>query len=1093
MGLRVALRAILAICVLVPPIPSRVDGIPTQQRVRIWCAAPVASGQHVAFRQTLHLSEAPLSATIAVDAAGAVEVAANGRQVLRASSGRGGQAIPIGGLLRRGRNVVAIRCDHRAAAAGLWFEIVVRYRTGRTAVVTSNGDERTAIDPSPGWSLADTRDESWPRAVVAALPAPPTLQAGQPASAPTATAAPVVAAAPAPAVAPPASGDASRLVRVWNVAAGGRPGDSLYGRERARGDRMAMCTDLPAPEDQVLALSAGFALWASAGTPGGEEAEPGVFDFGQAIETRRAAARMGSDWIHTTFVAQPPAWYARQVPYMRRTAVDGASTSTAFSPWEPRFAQYAGRVLGQVAERLGGVDGLGGVFVGLADPNETPGAATWWCGDPLARAAFGEAMLRRYGDVELLNAAWGTSFATAADVRFPASPADGRRRYWLDFVQWYRASLSAMADSLCRVARQALDTRLVVLQADHGALGAASGSDYSQLAKVSARHAATLLVPSSGAYPRSLGEGLGLAAAAGRYYGAPIWVQLPSDRPAGERIFAAASLGASGVRDTIAGIRSGREGYLRYGRHLRIDAPTTDVAMLYPTTSMILRGARAGVLAQGSAELRDVMDFDVIDERMVLDGALSRYRVLVLWEGPVYERETLDRIREWVRQGGVIVAYDFGKVETVEGDLGWFSDVFAHAGRLRRADPVWRFAPASGQRVRARYRVAVNLDESVGFLVGDWPVVQGARQAGPGAGIAWPVLPGRDYSLTVALRGAPPESSWTVFVNGVNAGAVAADRPATLRIPAAALAGSPVAVCTFQPRHVARTPADALAPVESVEIVAVGVGESEVASVALGGRMEAGIDLRRLRTEWTRPYGAGLAVYFPASRQNLRAYYEVVRTLTYRLADLDTGRRNALAVDDAWDGVYASLQSSRVLLYNAGERDVTRAVRIPSEGGERTVTVTINAGSVVEVPLGPPTVEMLFQCERFTSLRGARPQSGASHSPGRGTTHVLIPSGGSIETRFNVETPGVYTVFYRSVRRGARAVAEVSVNGVPVPRPLTDAPRLASAVTLSAGQVRLARGTHTLTLRPRRGEDLRADFVVLTNDPTIGGYGFAAP
>jgi hypothetical protein len=46
------------------------------------------------------------------------------------------------------------------------------------------------------------------------------------------------------------------------------------------------------------------------------------------------------------------------------------------------------------------------------------------------------------------------------------------------------------------------------------------------------------------------------------------------------------------------------------------------------------------------------------------------------------------------------------------------------------------------------------------------------------------------------------------------------------------------------------------------------------------------------------------------------------------------------------------------------------------------------------------------------------------------------------------------------------------------------------AETIQAGSVQLTAGIHTLTLRPRRGEDIRADFVILTTDPTIAGYAF---
>jgi hypothetical protein len=58
-------------------------------------------------------------------------------------------------------------------------------------------------------------------------------------------------------------------------------------------------------------------------------------------------------------------------------------------------------------------------------------------------------------------------------------------------------------------------------------------------------------------------------------------------------------------------------------------------------------------------------------------------------------------------------------------------------------------------------------------------------------------------------------------------------------------------------------------------------------------------------------------------------------------------------------------------------------------------------------------------------------------------------------------------------------------------RTLNLQPKIASSDTRLAGTARLTAGKHTLVIRPRKGEDIRADFVVLTNDPTIGGYRFA--
>lgn len=61
---------------------------------------------------------------------------------------------------------------------------------------------------------------------------------------------------------------------------------------------------------------------------------------------------------------------------------------------------------------------------------------------------------------------------------------------------------------------------------------------------------------------------------------------------------------------------------------------------------------------------------------MIRDGALARYKALVMIHGSVIEREDIERISEWVKSGGMVVACDFGGFTTVEGDATLFSQIF---------------------------------------------------------------------------------------------------------------------------------------------------------------------------------------------------------------------------------------------------------------------------------------------------------------------------------------------------------------------------------------------------------------------------------
>ncbi len=53
--------------------------------------------------------------------------------------------------------------------------------------------------------------------------------------------------------------------------------------------------------------------------------------------------------------------------------------------------------------------------------------------------------------------------------------------------------------------------------------------------------------------------------------------------------------------------------------------------------------------------MRDYTDFDVIDENMILDGALDKYHVLAMFDGNFTEQAVYDKIDAWVKNGGSVV------------------------------------------------------------------------------------------------------------------------------------------------------------------------------------------------------------------------------------------------------------------------------------------------------------------------------------------------------------------------------------------------------------------------------------------------------
>jgi hypothetical protein len=106
--------------------------------------------------------------------------------------------------------------------------------------------------------------------------------------------------------------------------------------------------------------------------------------------------------------------------------------------------------------------------------------------------------------------------------------------------------------------------------------------------------------------------------------------------------------------------------------------PKVDAALFFPTTAHYLEnwnnwkgfGFNGGYpegLQQYAEDLRGMLDYDVVDERLVSDGFLDAYRILIWPTGKVVEASTARRVTTWVEKGGTLLIADINSIHTVEG------------------------------------------------------------------------------------------------------------------------------------------------------------------------------------------------------------------------------------------------------------------------------------------------------------------------------------------------------------------------------------------------------------------------------------------
>ena len=113
----------------------------------------------------------------------------------------------------------------------------------------------------------------------------------------------------------------------------------------------------------------------------------------------------------------------------------------------------------------------------------------------------------------------------------------------------------------------------------------------------------------------------------------------------------------------------------RASTHLESGDPSPQVAVLWPSVTDLADQATADRFIKIATGMRTVTDYDVLDENRVNQDALAGYRVLLLIEGCSYGKAMLDRIYQWVREGGILLANCVGKMCCPDGETTFNRDL----------------------------------------------------------------------------------------------------------------------------------------------------------------------------------------------------------------------------------------------------------------------------------------------------------------------------------------------------------------------------------------------------------------------------------
>lgn len=465
----------------------------------------------------------------------------------------------------------------------------------------------------------------------------------------------------------------------------------------------------PLPEDLKRLKQSGLDAYEDYIAWGMVEPEEGRFDFSHHDKVQRLLKEAGLAYIPYIWCHMPPVWLRNnpRATLMRCNAHgEDCFMLSIFDPrtldWYKHFYQgldnhFKDKIRETYACILGPY-GEGNYPLPYVDWVVNLGHCHegYWCGDPYALPAFQKSMKKKYGDIGNLNSAWGVGLKSFEEIAFPPEisgesipsldqrPVKDRRR-WLDFIHWYHQSLVTFAGRSADLVIEIFGRDRVAVKPG-GNAGWMNPLSWGTYCPAFAKMAGERKIPVQSADSRGAYWADKWGSTAYTFYGAEYRTEAAGalDRESFiKRTFSDVSCGS--LRLFTYEIDNHLSDAMKYLHLFTGERGMTEIALLAPTTKYFLNGDVMPSVNAGM-ELRDWIDYDVIDELLIKDGILERgktnekittqtitfnYRIIVAFDCDVVERDIIECILAWVKQGGILVWSSSKPLQDVEGKTNW--------------------------------------------------------------------------------------------------------------------------------------------------------------------------------------------------------------------------------------------------------------------------------------------------------------------------------------------------------------------------------------------------------------------------------------
>ena len=454
-----------------------------------------------------------------------------------------------------------------------------------------------------------------------------------------------------------------------------------------------------------------------------EQSGEGQWDFSHWDGELQKIRTAGLKWL-PFLIAGPayamPEWYRKSREFEGIVCLEHGIESKIQSLFDRNFYKYIDRFLKKVSEHFVDHAIFEGLLLGITGdfgeaimsvwhgnwPTNIPGLyhahAGYWCGDRFARADFKDKMENKFGgDLVKLNAAWDTGFKSWAALDFPPVHSDpdnfrvdeqteagsyhpqtpGQRRRWVDFIDWYRDSMTAYANFWMQTARKYFpDTELYLCTGGDAVPWHAS--EFAAQSKIAAAVGGGVRITNEASNFAFNFAITNWVASASNFYGGYFSLE-----PAGQvtergvvcRIYNAAATGAKSLHFYSGQVTNSEERTDNHAKNIgmfKSGIVKRGIGLLYPDVPLMLDPARQPEMYASFTLMRDYTDYLYACDLTIKDGILDGLKALVITMDGIYRTETLEKIRKFTENGGLLIGLKLRELRDLDKDEDWLKILF---------------------------------------------------------------------------------------------------------------------------------------------------------------------------------------------------------------------------------------------------------------------------------------------------------------------------------------------------------------------------------------------------------------------------------